>query len=192
MIGRMIGFADYLLGLPARISGSVRVGRDTRVQWRYLSRLRQGNRLVIGDQSIFNANVSFDAQGGKIIVGDRSYVGRSHLVCHSHIDIGSDVIISWGVTIVDHNSHSVNWSGRSADVLEWAKGIKNWCEVKRSPVVIKDKVWIGFNAIILKGVTVGEGAVIGAGSVVIKDVPAYCVAAGNPARVIRELAEHER
>jgi acetyltransferase-like isoleucine patch superfamily enzyme len=60
-----------------------------------------------------------------------------------------------------------------------------------SPVVIEDKVWIGFNVIILKGVRVGEGAVVAAGSVVTKDVPPYCVVAGNPAHVVKELAEDE-
>lgn len=61
-----------------------------------------------------------------------------------------------------------------------------------APVKISDKVWIGFNSIILKGVTIGEGAVVGAGSVVTKDVPAWTVVAGNPARIIREIPENER
>ncbi|MBV8923397.1 DapH/DapD/GlmU-related protein, partial [Bradyrhizobium sp.] len=56
-----------------------------------------------------------------------------------------------------------------------------------APVVIADKVWIGFNASILKGVTIGEGAVVGACSVVTRDVPPFAVVAGNPARVIRTL-----
>ncbi|MCC6483663.1 MAG: hypothetical protein IT209_02355 [Armatimonadetes bacterium] len=68
-------------------------------------------------------------------------------------------------------------------------GRKDWSHVKMAPVRICDKAWIGARAIILKGVTIGEGAVIGAGSVVTKDVPAWCVAAGNPARVIRQVEE---
>jgi galactoside O-acetyltransferase len=64
--------------------------------------------------------------------------------------------------------------------------------VIRKPVKIEDKVWIGFNSIILKGVTVGEGAIVGAGSVVTKDVPPYTIVAGNPARIIRELTPEER
>ncbi len=61
-----------------------------------------------------------------------------------------------------------------------------------SPVHVGDKSWIGFNSIVLKGVTIGEGAVVGAGSVVTKDVSAWTVVAGNPARVIREIPEDER
>ncbi|MGC8751800.1 DapH/DapD/GlmU-related protein, partial [Hydrotalea sp.] len=62
---------------------------------------------------------------------------------------------------------------------------KNWEKVKSSPIKIADKAWIGFNVIILKGVTIGEGAIVGAGSVVTKDVPPYAVVAGNPAKIIK-------
>ena len=65
-------------------------------------------------------------------------------------------------------------------------------EVKISPVRINDRAWLGFNSIILKGVTIGEGAIIGAGSVVTKDVPAYTIVAGNPARIIQEIPLNER
>lgn len=70
--------------------------------------------------------------------------------------------------------------------------VKDWGVASMSPVVIGDKVWIGFNAIILKGVHVAESAVIAAGSVVTGDVPAYFVLAGNPARIVRELDADER
>ena len=61
---------------------------------------------------------------------------------------------------------------------------KNWENVKSAPIKIKDKAWIGFNSIILKGVTIGEGAIVGAGSVVTKDVADYTIVAGNPAVVV--------
>jgi len=76
---------------------------------------------------------------------------------------------------------------RRDDVRNWGKGQKNWKHVAHAPVAVKDKAWIGFNVSILKGVTIGEGAVIGACSVVTRDVPAYAVAVGNPARVVRSL-----
>ena len=73
------------------------------------------------------------------------------------------------------------------DGLRGASKVKDWSVVPTAAVRIEDKVWIGFNVIVLKGVTIGEGAVVGAGSVVVNDVPAWSVAVGNPARVIREL-----
>ncbi|MDH4236354.1 MAG: hypothetical protein OEV17_03815 [Nitrospira sp.] len=64
--------------------------------------------------------------------------------------------------------------------------------MKVGKVDIHDKAWIGLDAIILKGVTIGEGAIVGAGSVVSKDVPPFTIVAGNPARVVRELGPDER
>lgn len=106
--------------------------------------------------------------------------------------MGDDVVISWGVTIVDHNSHSLSWPERANDVLDWGRGTKDWQNVKIAQVQIDNKVWIGFNAIILKGVAIGEGAIVAAGAVVTKDVPPYSVVAGNPARVIRTLTGSEQ
>jgi len=65
--------------------------------------------------------------------------------------------------------------------------LKNWDMVKMGKISIHDNVWIGFNSIILKGVTIGENAIIGAGSVVREDIPANCVASGNPCRIIKEI-----
>jgi acetyltransferase-like isoleucine patch superfamily enzyme len=67
------------------------------------------------------------------------------------------------------------------------KGITDWKNIKMADIIIEDKVWIGFNVIILKGVKIGEGAVIGAGSVVTKDVPPYHIVAGNPAKIIKKI-----
>ena len=101
-------------------------------------------------------------------------------------------MISWGVTIADHNSHSLKFSERQCDVERWRGHDKDWTGVKIGRVVIEDKAWIGFNVIVLKGVTIGAGAIVGAGSVVSKDVPPFTIVAGNPARLVRELGPDER
>lgn len=69
------------------------------------------------------------------------------------------------------------------------RGEKCWDAVTVRPVVIRDKVWLGFNVIVLKGVTIGEGSVVAAGSVVTRDVPDFTLVAGNPARFIRSLVQ---
>jgi acetyltransferase-like isoleucine patch superfamily enzyme len=166
---RLVALANWVIGLRIRRSGRVILGRGSRVSWWRLRMGSQGNRVVIGQDSIVQCRIDFDGEQGRVAIGDRSY-------------------ISWGVTIVDHDSHSIFWSERSADVALWHKGQKRWDHVTIRPVVIADKVWIGFGVSILKGVIIGEGAVIGACSVVTRNVEPYSVVAGNPARVIRRLS----
>lgn len=90
--------------------------------------------------------------------------------CFKEISIGNNVAISENVTIWDTDAHAV--IGKEAQMTQ--------------PVKIGDQVWIGNNVTILKGVTIGNGAIIAAGAVVAKDIPAGCLAAGVPAKVIRE------
>src|SRR5205814_6617289 len=166
-------------------------GRASTIAWRSIRRVA-GNTLSIGEDSIVHADISFEETGGKIQIGDRTFIGRSHLICYRSLVIGDDVIMSWGVTIVDHDSHSIDWTRRENDVREWGRGRKVWDHVAHAPVTIADKVWIGFNVSVLKGVTIEEGAVIGACSVVTRDIPPYSLAVGNPARVIRTLRSEDR
>jgi acetyltransferase-like isoleucine patch superfamily enzyme len=99
----------------------------------------------------------------------------------------NDVLISWGVSVVDHDSHALDFDLRRTDVTDWYHGSKDWCLVAIAPVTICDKAWVGFGATILKGVTVGEGAIVGARAVVTRDVAPWTVVAGNLARVLRNL-----
>ena len=155
-------------------------------------RSREGCRVKVGEQCLLQANVFFDRSNAALVVGDRTFIGKSTIVIASRVEVGDDVLISWGCTIVDHNSHALGFSERKLDVVQWLRGEKNWDSVIAKPVVIQDKAWIGFNAIVLKGVTIGEGAVVGAASVVTKDVAPWTIVVGNPARVIREIPVNER
>lgn len=179
-------FTDPLFRVYAQRRTTVDVQPGTRVNWLAL-RHTVGGKVTIGKSSIVHCRIAFDHPGGEVRIGDRCYIGASHLVCHSGIRIGNDVIISWGVTIVDHDSHSVHWQDRSNDVADWMTGRKDWSKVAVAPVTVADKVWIGFGASLLKGVTVGEGSVVAANTVVTKDVAPYSLVAGNPCRVIRSL-----
>jgi acetyltransferase-like isoleucine patch superfamily enzyme len=147
--------------------------------------------LTVERDSQIEGVIIFERERVFIKIGKRTFMNGT-IIAAQEVTIGNDVLISWGVTIVDHNSHSIAFSERARDVQDWRLGKKDWSNVKIAPVSISDKTWIGFNAIILKGVSIGEGAIIGAGSVVTKDVPAWTVAAGNPARIIRGIPEDER
>lgn len=179
------------LPLVLRQGQAVKAARRSKIRRRGL-RLLPGCQVRVGDQSILLADVSFDRDGASLSLGDRSFVGRSRLAVAAHVEIGSDVLIAWGCTIVDHDSHALSFADRKQDVANWYLGLKDWSRVEIKPVTIRDKAWIGLNVVILKGVTIGEGAVVAAASVVTKDVPPWTIVAGNPARVIRELSPDER
>lgn len=181
----------FVLFFLSRRFDSISIEPSSRV---LLTRIKggEGCSLEVGKLSIISSFLSFDNAGAKISVGKNTYIGKSHIVAAENIAIGDNVLISWGVTIVDHNSHSLIYSERASDVADWRLGKKDWSNVVVQPVRIGDKAWIGFNASILKGVTIGEGAIVAACSVVTKDVPAWTIVGGNPARVIREIPHNER
>lgn len=150
------------------------------------------NELEVGSQSTVHAKIVFERPGARVSIGERTFVGDAVMSVSTSLEIGNDVLISWGVSLVDHDSHSLRFGDRRHDVMMWREGQKRWENIQMIPVRVRDKCWIGFNAIILKGVTIGEGAIVGAGSVVTKNVAPWTIVAGNPARVIREIPPNER
>ena len=156
--------------------------------------------IKIKEKSQIMGNLTILRPEAKIEIGKRTQINGSILSAHT-VEIGDDVLIAGGTIIWDNDSHSIFWKDRKNDVIQcgidyrknpdnWILN-KDWTNVKMAPVIIKNKVWIGFNAVILKGVTIGEGAVIGAMSVVTHDIPPYTIVAGNPARIIRKIPEEE-
>jgi len=152
--------------------------------------------LKIGDNCIVEGKFIFESNEGEIIVGNHTYIGSNVFISHNKIEIGDNVTIAWGGVVYDHDSHSLDYLKRRKDIDDELNDIcngrsfildKDWSVVNSKPIKICDDAWIGMNVIILKGVTIGEGAIVGAGSVVTKDVPAWTVVAGNPARIVKEL-----
>lgn len=182
----MLQAGNWLIGRYVKLRRDVSVSGGARVNWWQLRNVR--GKLEIGRDSVVHCRIDFDHPGGVIAIGSRSYIGASHLVCHSSIRVEDDVLISWGVVITDHDAHSLDRELRSKDVQAWRRGEKQWEGIAVKPVRICSGAWIGFGAAVLKGVCVGEGAVVGARSVVTRDVAPHTLVAGNPARVIRQLA----
>lgn len=154
--------------------------------------------VTIGERGLIKAVFTFETEKGEVHIGDNTHIGGAHFICRSGITVGNDVTMAWGITLYDHDSHSTNWKFRQhdneqcyADYMTSGNNIlhKDWSHVKTAPIVIEDKVWIGMDVLVLKGVTIGEGAVVAAKSVVTKDVPAWTLVAGNPAKVVKQL-EH--
>lgn len=152
--------------------------------------------LKTGKHCVLEGQFVFESKGGEIIIGDRVHIGASMFISVNKIIVENDVTIAWDCLFYDHNSHSTNWNERKGDTEQEYKDIqlgfnpiknKNWDIVRSAPIHICSKAWIGTGVKVLKGVTVGEGAIISAGSVVVKDVPPWTIVGGNPARHIRAL-----
>lgn len=126
---------------------------------------------------------------GQVRIGECAMLNGARLVCESSITIGAYATISWNVVLMDSYRLPVDPDARRPLLL--AAGHPHAPlrdpRVPARPITLHDNVWLGFDVCVLPGVTIGEGAVVGARSVVASDVPAYTVAAGNPARPIRAL-----
>lgn len=152
--------------------------------------------LDVGDDNILNCKVIFESSAGLVKIGNRNYIGDSTIICRSEITFEENIFVAWGCHFYDHDSHSINFLERQGDLTQQLNDHrsgqlfiknKNWEVVRTKPIRVCSNSWIGMNCIILKGVTIGEGAIVGAGSVVTRDVSPWTVVAGNPARLIREI-----
>ena len=145
------------------------------------------NTHVLGDHSTF-------AHGGEIRIGQWCYIGEaSRIWSASSIELGNRVLVSHSVNIFDSLTHPIQAAARHEQVKQiFEEGHPLELALGESPVRIHDDAWIGAGAMVLRGVTVGKGGIVAAGAVVTKDVPPYCIVAGNPAALVRELSADER
>jgi galactoside O-acetyltransferase len=159
-------------------------------------------RVSLGSGGVLAAELVFERPGhGRIRIGDRCHIGgNSKLISIEGIEIGDDVTIAWDCTLYDHDSHPLDWEHRRHDTPREYTDLsdsgdpianKDWSRVRSSAIVVERRAWLGFGVTVLKGVRIGEGAVVGAMSVVTRDVPPYTVVAGNPARVVRTAPSQE-
>lgn len=159
---------SILLRKIGKYGNNCYIGRRTEFD-RYPRGISLGDNVIIGDNNYFLCS----NKNSRISIGSDTSLNRNvEISCIDKIEIGSYCLISSDVSIFDSN-HSFLGNKLIAKQSSYAK-----------PIKICDDVLIGTKAIILPGVYVGEGSVIGAGSVVTKDVKPYNIVAGNPARVI--------
>lgn len=147
--------------------------------------------ISIGDHTDFQTDLYLSAWDTyieqrfipKIVIGKNCHIGAfNHITSINRIEIGDGLLTGKWVTITD-NSHGLS------DIASLSIEPHKRSLYSKGPVIIGRNVWIGDKATILPGVTIGDGVVIGANSVVAKDVPSYCVVAGNPARIIKQISK---
>jgi acetyltransferase-like isoleucine patch superfamily enzyme len=152
---------------------------------------KAAHAVRIGEHVSVYAGCSFAVGvNGSCAIGDFTLLNGALVMAEERIEIGSHCLISWNVGIADSDFHPLDAAQRRIDAHALAPFFKDRPprpKLRTAPVVIADNVWIGMNAVILKGVTIGENSVVAAGSVVTKSVPANVVVAGNPAIVTKEL-----
>lgn len=136
--------------------------------------------ITIGKHSVIAGNLLVFAEGGQIFIGEYCFVGSSTRIWSSaEVRIGNRVLISHNVNIHDTMSHSLSAGDRHEHFKRMFLSKRLDTEgVPKSPIVIEDDVWIGYNASIMRGVRIGKGAVISSGVMVNKDVPAYTIISG--------------
>lgn len=168
----------------------VQCGRHCVVHGKLYVHLFPSAKVKIGDNLYFSSGWGINAlctnrrgmiyatENATITIGNNVGMSSTVLWAHKSITIGDHVKIGGNCILIDTDSHNKDYMIRRGQYTDWGVA---------EPIVIEDDVFIGMNCIILKGVTIGARSIIAAGSVVTKSIPAGCIAAGNPAKVIRFL-----
>lgn len=156
--------------------------------------------ITIGDDFVFTSGDSINpicrnirgvlftmTPSAQIEIGDRVGISSACLWAKERITIGNDVNIGGDCLIMDNDAHPHDFMERRRTYAESVGEEVYWTTIPTSPVRIDNDVWVGARCQILKGVHIGARSIIAAGSVVTKDIPADCIAGGNPCRVIRKV-----
>jgi maltose O-acetyltransferase len=173
-VSKIIDFS-HIVNAQLSLRGKARTPFSVRLQGRV--QFSGSGEVVLGDGVSLNGTVVpielVTYTSGRIEIGNHTFVNYgASIAARNSVKIGSHCLLGHYTFVMDNNQHDV---------------VKHEELPQSEPVIIEDHAWIGSKAVILPGVRIGTRAVIGAGSIVTRDIPPRCVAAGNPARVIRHL-----
>lgn len=195
-IGRITDINTYaLLHKRVFIRQFCQLGKGVKITSRaeLLHHGNNKNQIILSNFVILDGILEV-YEKGFISIGDYTYIGRSRIFSTKKVIVGSYCLVSDNVCIMDSNLHPISAAKRIKIAEQWAIGNfpDVYTDIPNSPVILEDYCWIGFGSAILKGVHIGQGAIVGSNSVVTENVPPWTIVAGNPARVIREIPENER
>jgi acetyltransferase-like isoleucine patch superfamily enzyme len=179
MVSLVSKIADFshIMNAQLRLRGKARTPSSVRLRGRV--QLSGCGEVVLGEGVSLNGTVVpielVTYASGRIEIGNHTFINYgSSIAARASVKIGSYCHLGHYTFVMDNDQHDV---------------VRHTELPQSDPIIIEDHVWIGSKAVILPGVRIGSRAVIGAGSIVTKDIPPRCVAAGNPARVLRHLTE---
>lgn len=182
---------------PGRVPENVSVHPDAYLETTYsfhLFRSRVPDAVRMGRGASVYLGVMFDlGPKARVSIGDFTLMNGSRIICDSEVSIGDYCLISWNTVLMDSYRVPFHAAERRTELRKVATRTPRLtaADVRARPICIGDNVWIGFDSCVLPGVTIREGSIVGARSVVVEDVPPFTIVAGNPARIIRQLDPEE-
>lgn len=158
--------------------------------------LSMNRNISFGKNSTFGRGTVLWAPN-KMIIGNNVYIGK-YCTIEADIEMGDNIIIANNVGLIGKYDHDYSAVGLNIKDAPWIGDEDYTFKGKGQKIEINNDVWIGFGSIIFTGICINRGAIIAAGSVVTRDVPAYAIVAGNPARIKgyrlndQQITEHEK
>lgn len=147
-------------------------------------------KIKLGKTSTFGRGTVFYAPN-RMTIGENVYIGK-YCSLETDLEIGNDVLIGNNVGLIGKYDHDYSCLGKSIKDSPWIGDADYQFKGKGLKIVIENDVWIGYGSIVVSGVHIGRGAIVAAGSVVLKDVGPYSIVAGNPAREISKRFDLEQ
>lgn len=182
--------AKFRVGRYAKIEGSCHIfGSRASV---ILMDGAKKEQVVIGDHCWFRGRIIAQTNG-RVLLKPYSQIGaNTDIFSVNKVEIGSYTAIAPNVVICDNNNHPISPKKRmEMRALPPGHDLKLWKHSVSAPIIIGENCWIGTNVRICKGVTIGDNSIVAACSVVTKDVPANCIVAGNPAKIVKTDIDKE-
>lgn len=188
---RYIEYDWYTGGIPSNVHLGENVYLDTSYGFAAFHSERE-NGFYLGEASGAYDRASFVVgKNGQIKVGGYTVLNGTVIVCNDSVSIGNHCLIAWGSVITD------TWANLENAPIEKRREILRFAAMDEQRrllpidaprrVVLEDNVWVGFDSVILPGVTLGRGSIVGSKTIISEDVPPYAIIVGNPARLIRRL-----
>lgn len=176
--------------IPENVTWGERFYLETAQVFRHFKGKKAPAVEIGNDVSVYAGCAFAIGPKGHCTIGNFTLMNGALVMAEEEITIGKHCLISWNVGLADSDFHPIEPALRIQDTIACSVYYPNKPErpkIETKPIHIGDNVWIGMNAIVLKGVTIGNNSIVAAGSVVTKDVPPNTIVAGNPARIVKEI-----